>query len=97
MYLINYTVVYGSVRYLDSKLLLPSSPVNLVGENFVHNLTTDLDGRFNVKVNPDKFVIHAVWVGQKKAKTKKIRLKKGDSLVVNFYLEPTDEKHYNYN
>ncbi len=57
-----------------------------MGKNSVINAQTNNDGIYELDILLDKCIVHAEWIAQKKAKTKKFHLKKGDSLVLHFYL-----------
>ncbi len=90
-------VIYGSIRWVRDSQFLPQAPITAVGNKYVFGKDANIDGVFKFTTRPDKYHIHGEFILSKKAKTKKFNLKKGDSLVLHFYLKEVDEPIVHYN
>ncbi len=89
-------VISGSVKTFDS-LVIPSSVITMISKEHVFQVQTDNDGKFKTSTDQKKFRAYSVYVGSKISKTRRFRLKKGDSLVLNFYLDEKIEYFENKN
>lgn len=78
----NRIIVTGQVTDQDTGLLMPVVRISTIDQ--LSQTSTDKNGRYILDITGSSQKLRAVWVGYHHIYTKKLKLKIGDTAVINF-------------